>query len=175
MFLIKDRVANKCCFYRDYFGVGKKVHSRVKLARKQLHDNCSKYPCLSNSGADATSKGNTSTTEPTSNDGMLSPLPWCVDIVGAITANDNNSGKPWPISVIAKTNVNRNSSHYLWSTNHHENVSVHESVDSSVANPTLQFSDKMSISHALAKPPSISTRRDTANDLGSMCLCLCNF
>ena len=54
--------------------------------------------------------------------------------------------------------------------NHHENVSVHESVAASVANPSLQFSDNISTSCALAKPPSISTRRDTANDLGSMSL-----
>jgi len=137
MFLIKDRAANKCHFYSDYFGVGKKLHSRVKLAREWLHDNHSKYPCLSNSGADATSKCKTSMTEPTSKDGMFSPLSWCVDRVGVITANDNNSGEAWPISVIAKTNVNRDSSNSSWSTNHHENVSVHKSVDASVANPTL--------------------------------------
>jgi len=71
IFLIKDRAANKCCFYSDYFGVGKKLHSRVKLAREWLDDNHSKYLCLANSGADATSKCDKLMGKPTSKDGHI--------------------------------------------------------------------------------------------------------
>jgi len=35
-------------------------------------------------GVDATSLSGSSTTKPASKDGMSSPLPWCVDRVGAL-------------------------------------------------------------------------------------------
>jgi len=75
IFLIKDRAANKCCFYSEYFGVGKKLHSRVKLAREWLDENCSKYSFIQTS----------------SKDGLLSPLPWFVDRVGAMASNVSNA------------------------------------------------------------------------------------
>jgi len=139
LFLIKDRAANKCCFNSNYFGVGKKLHSRVKLAREWLDDNHSKYPCLADSGADATSKCQNSTTKPTtSKDGMSLPLPWCVDRVGAITANESNTGEPWSISVAAQTHFNWDPLHSLLTTNLHGNVSVHQSVAAaSFPNPPL--------------------------------------
>jgi len=56
-----------------------------------LDDNHLNYPCLADAGVDATSECQNSMTKPTSKDGMWLPLPWCVDRVGAITANDNNS------------------------------------------------------------------------------------
>jgi len=51
-------------FYSDYFGVDKKLHSRVKLARNWVDDNCSKYLCLADTGADATSEYDNSMTKP---------------------------------------------------------------------------------------------------------------
>jgi len=84
-----------------------------------------KYLCLANSGVDATSLSENSTTKPTNKDGMSLPLPWCaVDRVGAIASNDTVSGEtgafiiginghePPPISVSAQANFNWEPSHF---------------------------------------------------------------
>ncbi len=95
------------------------------------------------------------------------PLPWCVDRVGAIASNDNNGHEPWPISVTAQTNFSWELSHSSLTTNLPRNASVHESVDVSFPNPPLQFSASLAPSHALPRPPTMSTK-DTANELGFM-------
>jgi len=78
-------------FYSEYFGVGKKLHLRVKQAREWLDENHSKYSFLSDSIAAATGQSEISMTQTSSKDGLLSPLPWFVDRVGAMASNVSNA------------------------------------------------------------------------------------
>ncbi len=116
-----------------------------------MDEHRSKYLCLVDSGADATSECEIFTTKPTSKDGMSLPLPWCVDRIGAIASNDNNGHEPQPISVTAQTNFNWEPSHSSSMTNLPRNVSVHESVSVSFPNPPLQCSASFGTISCIAK------------------------
>jgi len=71
IFLIREWATNKYCFDSEYFGIDKRLHSRVKLAREWLDKHWLNYLCLADSGVDAISVSENSMTKPTSKDGHI--------------------------------------------------------------------------------------------------------